>query len=553
MPAFVVLAFVILCLASRLPLRSNVLVNWDSVQFALATEAFDLQHHRPHPPGYIGYIYAGKALNHLTGDANTSFVLISLVASAAAPLLFLHLARRFLGRRRSLLLAALFATSPLLWYYGGTALTYAVEAALATAFGLLIWQAREGPRHCLIAPSLVLALLGAMRPTGEVLLFPLWLWALWPASPAAKVQATTVLFLASLVWIGPLLWLSDGPLSYLEESRALARSAGGTTSLVWGTAADIGLNWGLVGLSLVAALGAALALVVRSAFGIGTALRAVDGTERAFLALWILPALAVFLLGHFGQPGYLLLVMPALFLLLGKLDLPSANPSTADSGARQVAVLVALNLALAFLLPTAIYRNLPPQSLVAGQLRQFVPAANDAYWNDIFDFIESFDAETTAVLSAPGGPKSSAGFRHLSYYLPAYHVYAAGWDAFGGFGILYSAYAHQDDYQVSEKSRTRPVLKLEPGVRTILIADWTVKASADFAVPLRRFELDTGLVVWAADVLPGSTLVFQAPGHRTDDRAAIRPLVSALAPTDPLRPVHLGENDGLGALLTPGR
>jgi hypothetical protein len=70
-------------LLSLIPFRSKVLYHWDSVQFALATEHYDITVHQPHPPGYFLYVMLGRLLNIFTHDANTSFVALSVVVSAA--------------------------------------------------------------------------------------------------------------------------------------------------------------------------------------------------------------------------------------------------------------------------------------------------------------------------------------------------------------------------------------------------------------------------------------------------------------------------------------
>ena len=115
----------------RLPFVSNALVNWDAVQFALATRSFDIARHQPHPPGYILYVGWGRLLTWLTGDANTAFVLTSLIAGSLSVSLLYLLGREMLGGRTALLAATLFALSPLVWYYSIVALTYAVEALLS--------------------------------------------------------------------------------------------------------------------------------------------------------------------------------------------------------------------------------------------------------------------------------------------------------------------------------------------------------------------------------------------------------------------------------------
>jgi hypothetical protein len=115
----------------RLPFRAKFLVNWDAVNFALGiTESFNLQHHQPHPPGYIGYVAVGRGLAWLTGEANAGLTLMSVIAGAVAPASLYLLARRFVDRRPALIAALLFGTAPLVWYYSVVALTYIVAAAV---------------------------------------------------------------------------------------------------------------------------------------------------------------------------------------------------------------------------------------------------------------------------------------------------------------------------------------------------------------------------------------------------------------------------------------
>src|SRR5437870_263400 len=64
--------FAVATLATRLPLRGSYLFNWDALQFALGIQQFNLATHRPHPPGYIGYVYLGRLLVELTGASTES-------------------------------------------------------------------------------------------------------------------------------------------------------------------------------------------------------------------------------------------------------------------------------------------------------------------------------------------------------------------------------------------------------------------------------------------------------------------------------------------------
>src|SRR5690606_32445133 len=115
----------------------------------------------------------------------------------------------------------------------------------------------------------------------------------------------------TLAWLIPLLWLSGGPAAYIEQSRALGELAGGPTSVLSGTPGGVAQNLLLVVLGFVAGLGAALVLLLAP-----TPVRRTwpHSAARQLLLLWAAPALAVYLLGHTGQVGYVLFLLPAAIL-----------------------------------------------------------------------------------------------------------------------------------------------------------------------------------------------------------------------------------------------
>jgi hypothetical protein len=51
--------------------RSRWLDEWDSVNFALALDDFDVARHQPHPPGYAIYVAAGKLVHLVIADHAT--------------------------------------------------------------------------------------------------------------------------------------------------------------------------------------------------------------------------------------------------------------------------------------------------------------------------------------------------------------------------------------------------------------------------------------------------------------------------------------------------
>jgi hypothetical protein len=83
---------------SRWPFRSRFLFSWDSANFALGIARIDIAQHRPHPPGYLGYVLAARALNAVLHDANTAMVLWNIAATALAALVIGRFAWECAGR-----------------------------------------------------------------------------------------------------------------------------------------------------------------------------------------------------------------------------------------------------------------------------------------------------------------------------------------------------------------------------------------------------------------------------------------------------------------------
>src|SRR5207244_4229209 len=112
------------------------------------------------------------------GDANTAYVLTSLIAGSLAVSLLYLLGREMIGSRTALLAATMFALSPLVWYYSIVALTYAVESLFDLVVAWLCWRALSGrgPTLVLLA-ALALGIAGGVRQSTLVLLLPLWLYA----------------------------------------------------------------------------------------------------------------------------------------------------------------------------------------------------------------------------------------------------------------------------------------------------------------------------------------------------------------------------------------
>src|SRR5262245_61102171 len=167
----------VLTLMSRWPYRARMPYNWDAVQFALALREFDVAKHQPHPPGYLLYVGLGRLVNRWAGDPTLAYVGLAMLFSAATTFVVYWLARRLYDRVTAIAAASLLAVSPLFWFYGSVGLTYAGEAFGASLVAWCAWAALRGSARHLYLGALTLGLMGGMRQSVLVLIFPLWLGA----------------------------------------------------------------------------------------------------------------------------------------------------------------------------------------------------------------------------------------------------------------------------------------------------------------------------------------------------------------------------------------
>ena len=85
-------------LAIRVPFRSHFAYHWDSAQFALAIEHFDVSLSLPHRPGYFLFIMLGRIANLFVGNPHTSLMWVNMVAGAALVALGYLLGAALFGR-----------------------------------------------------------------------------------------------------------------------------------------------------------------------------------------------------------------------------------------------------------------------------------------------------------------------------------------------------------------------------------------------------------------------------------------------------------------------
>lgn len=511
-PAVRALAVFVVSLAVRVWFRATYLVNWDAVNFALGVEAFDLEHHQPHPPGYVGYVLLGRLVRWVVRDPVVALTAVSVLSGAVATMFVYILGRRVVNERAALIAAVLFGTSPLVWYYSGVALTYIVEVALALPFVWLALEARERRSlRWLALATVLLALMGALRQTSLVLFLPVWLYAWFPFPTRDRYRAAGLLAVGTLVWLVPLLVMSGGPLAYVQLSMDLAQLTGGVTWL--GAGPGVLQNFAIVATGLVLGLHVSLfaipLAIVRRRHDDRRPLR-----HRRLLLTWALPPLAVYLFVHSGQLGYVLVLLPvAIFWAASVFE---ASLGRAARALTVAGLLVVVNVAGFTVLPelavaAAREGRIPLPDTVASPwlfekgIRQASLARSDAYWEALIGEIETFDPERTAVLAEP---RDGGSFRHVAFYLPEYVVYGVGDDLDGAIGHLFTGEGGQTDYSVDRLDNATSILPLPDGIDTLVIPDARLREVFEEVPDIDTRALDDGSRLAVVEVPPDSSILF---------------------------------------------
>lgn len=522
----------------RIPFRASYLVNWDSVNFALGVESFDLESHQPHPPGYLGYVLLGRVIEWLVRDPVTALTAISVVAGSAATMLVYLLATRMTSERASIIAAALFGTSPLVWYYSEVALTYIVEVALAVPLVLLILEARKQRRAgFLIVATVLLAAMGAIRQTSLILFLPLLFYGALAFSTKVRFVCAALLTALSLTWLVPLVVLSGGPINYLRLSSQLAELTGGATWL--GSGAGLVQNLLVVTAALVVGLHVALLAIPVAALS-KIKSRPLQREHRQILVVWGLPALLVYLFIHSGQMGYVLVLLPIGIIWASKvfdahITVPALRPTLAGA-------LIAINTIGFFVLPEIAYstvsqgqvefpERIATNTLMQRGIQQVSLPRNDAHWEALLAWVDDFDSEHVAVIAEP---RDGGSFRHLSYYLPDSLVYGLGTDRRGSFGHLFTSFGNRTNYSVERLSDASTRLNLPESVETLLIPDPRLQEKFAEVLELQYETLDNGAVVATASVSGDRPIIFLgSSGHAAielstgQEQAPVRTLLIA--------------------------
>ncbi|MEN6626397.1 MAG: hypothetical protein ABFD69_09240 [Candidatus Sumerlaeia bacterium] len=191
-------------------MRSRGLDDMDSVQFAMGVGKFNLYSHRPHPPGYPLYIFAGKLLVALASlDAAKALQIVSCLGGGLFTAAWFFMCARRFGRPLAWLMAAALTVAPMQWMTATKALTDAPASALIAVelACVMIYRERRGLRWIVLAAAAGAVGAGIRPQNIGILLLILILGLAWMrAGWRHWLGALAVFIAANLAWLIPVLW-----------------------------------------------------------------------------------------------------------------------------------------------------------------------------------------------------------------------------------------------------------------------------------------------------------------------------------------------------------
>jgi hypothetical protein len=419
-------AIVVIVAATTWPVRSERLISWDAANFAFALQKIDIAVHRPHPPGYLGYVFAGRALSPLFPDANAALTAWNLIARSAAGILIVLLAFSATGgsARASIASAAILLTSPLLWFYASNAEIYPSEMALSLAVGYAASEALKGRRRAIYWTAGLLAITALFKVSAMLFMSPAFLYA-WSRSKPGMRARSLLLFAALLSGVGTIFYVIQP--DFLKLLWEQFSGATAPSRMVGGAAGDVGLHFNRNIRDTFTSLLAALGLVNGAAFLVWlVAERRLPAViDRRLIVLWALPWLVLLIFVHIGNPGYVLPLLPIANLIIGA---SYARRSTAVF-VSLVALQAAANLAQVALFapsvtppgtPIVRYRDKTLLQRMASDLQPltFPTRATIRRSDEAIDHLLSVASDCSGGTWVVVAGAEPVDWRRTSYYLP---------------------------------------------------------------------------------------------------------------------------------------
>ena len=316
------IGFFILTLLYRAPDRVTILYDWDNIQYLLALNNFDILAHQPHPPGNPLFVFSSWLIRLIVLDGQLAMWLLSACLFAIGAALVYHLGLKLFDMATGFGAAIIFIVSPLGGFFVSYPNTYAIEAAFAASFLLIVsdWliiQPSDAPKSN-TPPWLLpwaLGLFAGFRMTFFWFALPLALYAMYSNRRLPWIKFTFHLIAAVLVWLIPMLIMTGGLNKYLlafqAEAGPFVRPLAIDNILanldIFRKSEFGGLGYFAI-LPVIYSLGAGFSILVKIKNKPRETTHSLNQTALLVL-LWIVPAF-LFMTKNLTHPGYLMFFMP---------------------------------------------------------------------------------------------------------------------------------------------------------------------------------------------------------------------------------------------------
>jgi hypothetical protein len=317
LPAVIML---VVC-AIRLLTRAKHLLHPISFAIASGSVSYNPALLSPPPPGSPALVGLVKLILLIHPDPCLAIELISAAASAVACAYLFLFANRLTNTTLALTVTSALAFNPLFWFYGANPLPYTLLSAFVLAVVYHLWLALE--RHTLHFPlaCLIAGVGGAFCLDILWFLLPLLVWIAFLLRREVKYLLAGILLCLIIPLAGLLLATaaSGGLSAFVHASRQTFLSQLSAYSAVFGKESAFNLLLKLTCWTLVGATIPLLALFFLPVSAAKRRVAAKNGFLLPFFLLWVIPALAFFILVYILDAGYLLAILPALYLLTALL------------------------------------------------------------------------------------------------------------------------------------------------------------------------------------------------------------------------------------------